>query len=486
MSDDNKKQQLGKILLKQKLIQPEDLDQLLAGQKGDKKRLASKALEQGLVDELRLLKALSEQHGMPATNLEEAEILLTNLNIIPQDIARKHTVLPVAIDADTIHLAMASPDDRRVIDEIEFVTGKRVFPHVALQKQLTTCIDECYKAKSAGKKVYRGKRFGQPRPNVPPSVPPPPPPQAGEPGTEGTVLPDSIESSSASIDIDIPVDDLSSIHPVEPVLSNPPQTASTTGGTGPTVLVVDDEDDIRLLISRVLTDKGYNVVTASRGLEAIQKVQATTPDMIILDAMLPELHGFDICKKIKGSSKYGHIPVIMISAIYRGWRYAQDLKDSYGVDEFIEKPFKIGELLEKVESYASRTKKEEDAPKGQDLSKEAEKTLAAGIDAYRNGDIDAAIDLLKKGIGIDPLAFKLHYHLALLLGKKGLNYQAIRALENTLELAPEYFPALKNLAVLYQKAGFKFKAVETWERAIGFSPDEKTREGIKNHLMSLL
>jgi DNA-binding response OmpR family regulator len=216
-------------------------------------------------------------------------------------------------------------------------------------------------------------------------------------------------------------------------------------------------------------------------------VQNDNPDMIILDAMLPEVHGFDICKKIKGSKKYGHIPVIMISAIYRGWRYAQDLKDSYGVDDFIEKPFKLAELLEKIEKQFARVASgglQEEEPS--DLSEQTEKILASSVAAYRSGDIDKAIELLRSGIQIDPLAHKLHYNLALLLGKKTLNYQAIRELESTLELAPDYFPAMKNLALLYEKAGFRFKAIETWERSLHYCPDDETRESIKSHLLTML
>jgi DNA-binding response OmpR family regulator len=240
-----------------------------------------------------------------------------------------------------------------------------------------------------------------------------------------------------------------------------------------------------LLISRVLVEKGYAVVTAGRGLEAIHKVQTENPDMIILDAMLPEVHGFDICKKIKGSKKYGHIPVIMISAIYRGWRYAQDLKDSYGVDDFIEKPFKLNEFVDKVEGHFRARAADGEVVK-EDLSQQADHVLQQSVDVYKSGNIDRAIELLRGGIMIDPLAYKLHYNLGLLLGKKSLIYQAIRELENTLELAPEYFPALKNLALLYQKAGFKFKAIETWERALHHCEDDETREGIKRHLMEML
>ena len=507
--NDKNKTPLGKIFLKQKLVDASELEMLLDEQKIDKKRLASKVLEKGLADEVSLLKALSEQHGMPGINLADIDIELSQLNMIPRDIALKHLVLPISASDDTIFLAMANPDDRRVVQEIEFVSGKRIFPHVALHSQLSAAIENCYAASERGEKVFRSKpavtSFSDTA-EIPVS------PGIVHEGSSAMVIADMSPSDDLSFDIDIEIanDDppsppamasreavgeagsapvslgenflqFSSIPSPSPL--KPPQRSQRTGILK--VLVVDDEDDIRLLISRILSDKGYEVITASRGLEAIQIVQTNTPDMLVLDAMLPEVHGFDICKKIKGSSKYGHIPVIMISAIYRGWRYAQDLKDSYGVDDFIEKPFKIAELISKVEKHARLSY----APRENDtnaLSEEAERSLAAGINAYREGNIEEAIDLLKKGVSIDPLAHKLHYHLALLLGKSGLHYQAIRSLENALELVPDFFPALKNLAVLYQKAGFKFKAIETWERALGFCNEEETREGIKKHLVNLL
>ncbi|MDJ0765208.1 MAG: response regulator [Myxococcota bacterium] len=518
MTNDNKIK-LGKILLKRKLVDATELDTLLTEQEEDHEPLASKALGKGLIDETKALKALSEQHGVPAINLEEVTVDLANLKMIPQDIAQKHLILPIEVTADTIHLAMANPNDRRVIDELEFVSGKRIFPHVALHNHITATIKQCYEAQSSGESVFYGARAIAKQESVPPAniVL-----TTSEVSGANTVIADYdvSEDEDFTVEIDIPEDDLSMVvdappatpSPQHAVVPQPPKQPIRPApvlkdkpagqplppdrqpdaavpqkrvGTSKKILVVDDEDDIRLLISRLLSDKGYHVVTAARGLEAIKKVQAENPDMIVLDAMLPEVHGFDICKKIKDSAKYGHIPVLMISAIYRGWRYAQDLKNSYGVDDFIEKPFKVNELVEKVETLVQASDKTT-ATRSEELSKEAERTLAAGLAAYRDGRIDAAVDLLKKGIHIDPLAFKLHYHLALLLGKKGLNYQAIRTLENALELAPDYFPALKNLAVLYQKAGFKFKAIETWERALGYCPDENTRDGIKRHLVSLL
>ena len=87
---------------------------------------------------------------------------------------------------------------------------------------------------------------------------------------------------------------------------------------------------------------------------------------------------------------------------------------------------------------------------------------------------------------IDPLAFRLHYHLGLLYGKQENVFEAIEALEIATELRPRDFSTLKNLAVLYQRAGFRLKATELWERALSSAPDEATRANIKSHLVSLL
>ena len=120
------------------------------------------------------------------------------------------------------------------------------------------------------------------------------------------------------------------------------------------------------------------------------------------------------------------------------------------------------------------------------LSAEAEKALNEGIAAYKAGQMDEAIEHLKRGVGIDPLAYRLHFHLALLYGKKGQIYEGIQELERAIDLHPKHFSALKNLAVLYEKAGFKNKAVEMWERCAATAPDDATRASIKEHLVRLI
>jgi len=250
-----------------------------------------------------------------------------------------------------------------------------------------------------------------------------------------------------------------------------------------TVLVVDDETEIRKLVRRVLEERGYRVTEAGRGHEALAMLKEHPPDLVVLDAMLPEVHGFDIAKRMKGTERYGHIPIVMISAVYRGWRFAEDLRQSYGVDAYLEKPFKMSDLVSAVETALSHRPP---ASSVERISAEAERKLAQGIEAYQKGDIDNAVEHLREGTRIDPLAYRLHFHLGLLYGKQGHVYDAIQELQTALDINRHHFPALKNLAVLYQKTGFRNKAIETWERALHAAPDDPTRQSIKEHLVGLL
>ena len=497
---DSDKKKLGKILLKQRLVTPDELDDLLREQKAHPgARLASTAERSGRVAGKDLLKALSEQHGLPGIDLDQVVIPLENLELIPAEIAQRHLILPILVKEDRLFLAMADPNDRRVIDEIEFVSGRRVFPYVALHDRLQHVIERAYRALAQGEEHYIGAA-------VPADY------QASlgiSAATDGASAPGARESAPAGVVVDKPLPqrgpadedelgiaelsarrDAKAEAPHEPFASQvaplptsePPRRPMPEN---PKVLVVDDEDDIRKLLVRVLGQKGYEVIEASKGLQALQLVRDESPDVILLDAMLPEVHGFDICRRIKGSKRYGHIPVIMVSAIYRGWRVAEDLKSSYGVETFLEKPFKIGDVLLHVErALAGRTS---EVPETDDmLGREAGRALELGMEAYRNGDIDQAIEQLRRGLGIDPLSFQLHYHLGLLLGRRDDVFDAIHELETAVDLQSRNFSAIKNLAVLYQRAGFKHKAIEMWERSLSAAPDEETRQGIKEHLMSLL
>jgi CheY-like chemotaxis protein len=559
MPDPSDKKPLGRILLQQKLVTSNDLDQ------PDKRRPASRSPSaSGRLGDLDLLRSLSEELGVPAIDLSQVVVPLSNLKLVPFDVAKQYSILPFSVKDDEMWLAMVDPHDRRVIDEIEFVTGKTVSPYVAIQEHLARVVEDAYRDLARGEAYYVGPNAPQeylatlgiankvappappaprpppPRPPPPASPPgPPPAPRDARPARGPTVLqvPDEADFSDLLNDPELaPVsarapatttpreprepqgsarppsdlrDALTSRAPARPRDSGGPRSSRPDIGAldpafgsrvGPlpssdadpkaanavrTVLVVDDEEDIRRMLRRVLQERGYRVIEASRGTDALQAVRDHVLDCILLDAMLPEIHGFDVCRRVKSSQKYGHIPIIMVSAVYRGWRFAEDLRESYGVTTFLEKPFKVSDVVAAVERAVER--KDLEGPEQEEaLSPEAQAALTRGMDAYSRGNTDAAIADLKEGLAIEPNSFRLHYHLGLLYGRRDNVFEAIQEMEAALRISSRNFPALKNLAVLYQRAGFKHKAVESWERAIRSAPDDDTRRGIKELLMELL
>ena len=492
MSD---KKQIGKILLRQRALSPEQLDRALAEQKGG--RLASRLAADGTISDVAALKALSEQHGIPGIDLTQICLKLDDLELLPREIAEKHLILPVLVRDDRLFIAMANPREEKVIDELEFVTGKKVYPYVALDSALALVIEEAYGRKARGDAYYVG-------PNCPAEVlaklnldtdgsqlssEPSGPldfgalPQGTRPmDAPGLVVDDNASEISRSEDIEESEFGETS-RELSVVAELPGEGAPALPEGAKTILIIDDEAEIRKMLSRLLSHKGHRVLEAERGHQALRMVKEHAPDLIVLDAMLPEVHGFEIARRIKGSQRYGHIPIIMVSAVYRGWRYAEDLKQTCGVDYFIEKPFKIAEVVAAVEACLSGAKGEVLRP---DVTGEAEEALNAGVAAYKAGRLDEAIGHLSRGVGIDPLAYRLHFHLGLLYGKKGQVYDAISELETAVKINSQHFAAVKNLAILYQKAGFRNKAVETWERALTLAADEPTRLSIKEHLLNLL
>jgi len=125
-------------------------------------------------------------------------------------------------------------------------------------------------------------------------------------------------------------------------------------------LVVDDEIYIVHILDFSLGMEGYEVITALDGEQALEKVKAEKPDLIVLDIMMPKLDGYEVCKNIKSSAETQHIPVILLSA--KGRNVDQKLGFDVGADDYITKPFSPRKLVERINQLLGQTITERPAP----------------------------------------------------------------------------------------------------------------------------
>jgi DNA-binding response OmpR family regulator len=112
---------------------------------------------------------------------------------------------------------------------------------------------------------------------------------------------------------------------------------------GSRVLVVDDDPAIRRILSQTLELEDYEVTGAADGEEALEMISGEMPDVVILDVMMPRMHGFDVLRQIRHNPETADLPVILLTAkssaedTWEGWRE--------GVDYYMTKPFDVEELI---------------------------------------------------------------------------------------------------------------------------------------------
>lgn len=129
------------------------------------------------------------------------------------------------------------------------------------------------------------------------------------------------------------------------------------------ILVADDESDILGLARMILEGEGYCVISASDGEEVVRKVDTEIPDLVLLDVVMPDKSGFEVCKTLKSQSKTRHIPVVMFTALGRA--VDRKLGAEAGADGYFTKPFTPESLLAEV-------KKQIGLARGKKFSKQLE------------------------------------------------------------------------------------------------------------------
>ncbi|MEL0074003.1 MAG: response regulator transcription factor [Flavobacteriaceae bacterium] len=123
------------------------------------------------------------------------------------------------------------------------------------------------------------------------------------------------------------------------------------------ILLVDDEPDILEIISFNLEKVGYQVTTASNGLEALKQAKKTLPHLIILDVMMPELDGIETCERLRQEEQFQETIIMFLTA--RGEDYSYVAAFDAGADDYVTKPIKPKVLLSKVKGLLRRLKKKE-------------------------------------------------------------------------------------------------------------------------------
>lgn len=122
------------------------------------------------------------------------------------------------------------------------------------------------------------------------------------------------------------------------------------------ILVIEDEEDLQKILGFNLRQAGHEVLTALGGHDGLHLARERSPELILLDLMLPDLSGTEVCRLLKREPKSAHIPVLMLTA--RGEEIDRIVGFELGADDYVVKPFSVRELLLRIDAILRRAKSE--------------------------------------------------------------------------------------------------------------------------------
>lgn len=219
----------------------------------------------------------------------------------------------------------------------------------------------------------------------------------------------------------------------------PPSQRGSSAAESDLVLVVDDEEDIRRLVSFNLDEAGFRVEAVDTGGGALTKAAELRPSVVVLDLMLPDLSGTEVCRRLRATPELADAAILMLTA--RGDEYDRVLGFEVGADDYVVKPFSVRELVMRVKGLAVRAR---------------ERRLA-------RGSTDEGQRLKWRGLEIDPVRHRV----------------TIDGGELTLRPL-EY----KLLAIFIEHPGRVFSRTELLQEVWGISPETNTRT-VDTHIRRL-
>lgn len=119
-----------------------------------------------------------------------------------------------------------------------------------------------------------------------------------------------------------------------------------------TIVLVDDSPTVRKMISDLLKSKGIKVIEAADGIEAMEKIKISSPDLVITDIVMPKMNGYELCRWVKTHFKDRDIPVIMCTSKSEQFDHYWGLKQ--GADAYITKPFQQVDMLQAIKKLIKR------------------------------------------------------------------------------------------------------------------------------------
>ena len=125
----------------------------------------------------------------------------------------------------------------------------------------------------------------------------------------------------------------------------------------PKILLVDDDPDLVETVKMMLEDKRFDVITAYDGIEGLKRVKEESPDLIILDVMMPNKDGYAVCHELKGDPRYNEIPILLLTAVASNvptTKYTQRMGMEIEADDYIDKPVEPSELVHRAEILLQR------------------------------------------------------------------------------------------------------------------------------------
>jgi len=229
-----------------------------------------------------------------------------------------------------------------------------------------------------------------------------------------------------------------------------------------TVLLVDDERDLLSLLDFNLRAAGFETLLATTGEQAVSQLRRRVPDLVLLDLMLPDVPGTELCRQIKSDPRTKHLPVVMLTA--KGEEVDRVVGFEIGADDYVTKPFSVRELVLRLKAVVRRA----GASKTAERPPEQVGPIRVDVDAHR-------VYVDGSEVTLTPLEFKL---LSTLMARLGRVQSREQLLEDVWEMSSEVETRTVDTHVkrLREKLGTGRELLET-VRGIGYrlvEPGEAT------------